>query len=119
MRVRDWNLVDEDGKEHLVVRGLERNSCADGHFNYDTFPPFRDYFNFPKNANIAKVESWICDNFGFRKEEMPSPQSAKAYTSKKVSAFFECCAELGFVRSQSEFHGLKSNATFMGPFSSV
>jgi hypothetical protein len=81
--VRNWYLVDTDGHEHLVVRGVERSSGADGHFSYDTFPPFRDYFRFPKNANISKVEDWICDNFAFERKDLPSPFSGKEKSAQR------------------------------------
>ena len=64
--MREWQVVDDDGKVHVIVRGLEPNSCADGRYKYDTFPPFKDFWHFPNDANIAKVEGWICDNFGLR-----------------------------------------------------
>jgi hypothetical protein len=77
LRVRSWYVLDTDGKEHLIVRGLERRNCLDGHFMYNTFPPFRDYFPFPTHANIAKVEIWICETFGFEREQLPSPFTGK------------------------------------------
>ena len=88
--MREWQVVDDDGKVHVIVRGLERNSCADGHFKYDTFPPFKDFWHFPKNANIAKVEGWICDNCGFNKGDLPSPYAGKL-TRSVGGKVRDCC----------------------------
>lgn len=80
LQVREWCLVDTDGEEHKIVRGIDPSTNCAGNFRYDTFPPFRDFFQFPKCASIEAVENWICENFKFNLENLPCP-----YTGGKKS----------------------------------